>query len=581
MRTQLSLYQIIVGLLLAAGLLLGAAAVWLAFTPRYALPADVEAQVQEMKSRQAQVERAILAEYHAGTYSLADPLVVQDPYGMAPLTALVVFDTPTPAQISLHLPGRVPEADVDHVLTSYLTHHQIPIYGLYAGQTNQLTITATTRQGESSQSTIEITTEALPTYLKSLEVLAVDRTRYSPGFNFSFLSHKEIYDIEGDIRWYSTLSSAQVYTRLANGHFLYTYDAGGEVDLLLMEQDLLGKVYAMYYVPKGVHHDVIELPNGNLLAASEDLQTDTVEDMLVEIDGQSGYTIRTIDLKDYLNPNRPNEINYLPADWLHLNSIYYDAEDPSLIVSGRAQSAVVKFSYPDMQIEWILGPHDNWEAAYQPYLLSPQGDDFEWQWSQHHATVISSDVANSLDLLLFDNGNYRSFNPSDALSLQDNYSRVVHYRIDEQALTVEQVWSYGKERGGALFSESRGSAYLLQNGNFLGDWASVTKDAQGSPAMELTDGGTIEARAIEVEPQTGEVIFEARILGDANYRMMRAGLYENEALLNNLFEVKINDTTAYDLSERLPLFAADVKHWQTQILLEAKRLARRLVNIFR
>lgn len=45
-----------------------------------------------------------------------------------------------------------------------------------------------------------------------------------------------------------------------------------------------------------------------------------------------------------------------------------------------------------MKIQWILGLHDNWPSAYQPYLLTPspgqQDEEFEWQWSLHHATIV-------------------------------------------------------------------------------------------------------------------------------------------------------------------------------------------------
>ena len=75
-------------------------------------------------------------------------------------------------------------------------------------------------------------------------------------------------------------------------------------------------------------------------------------------------------------------------------------------------------TYPGMQIKWILGPHDNWSPKFQPYLLTPVGENFEWPWSQHHATLYGPDVPgdNIIDILLFDNGLYRSFDLASAYS---------------------------------------------------------------------------------------------------------------------------------------------------------------------
>ena len=41
--------------------------------------------------------------------------------------------------------------------------------------------------------------------------------------NFTFQDNKIVFDINGDIRWFSTLSTFQTFTRLANGHYFFTY----------------------------------------------------------------------------------------------------------------------------------------------------------------------------------------------------------------------------------------------------------------------------------------------------------------------------------------------------------------------
>ena len=321
---------------------------------------------------------------------------------------------------------------------------------------------------------------------------------------------------------------------------------------MIVEQDLLGKIYAIYNIPNGVQHDIVELPNGNFLLTSEDYPSETNQDFIYEIDRKTGYIVRSIDLKNYLDKTRPREINFGAEDWLHLNSISVDPGDQSILISGRTQSAVIKLSYPEMKIQWILGPHDNWPQKFQPYLLTPQGDNFEWQWSQHDATILSENKVNGdeiMDVLLFDNGNYRSFDESSAIPPADSYSRIVHYRINETKRTVEQVWEYGKERGSEIYSSSRGSAYLLANGNFFGTWAEIIKDKNGAPITERVASGTDTTKMIEIDPATNQVVFEANLEKTTSYRAFRANLYDGYAQDDSNLSSKINDDTVFNLGK--------------------------------
>jgi len=348
----------------------------------------------------------------------------------------------------------------------------------------------------------------------------------------------------------------------------------------VMEKDLLGKIYSVYNVENGVHHDIFELPNGNLLLSSENTKSDTIEDYILEMDRQTGDIVRTFDLKNILDANRPHEINWPANDWLHLNSIDYDPTDSSIIISSRAQSAVIKLSYPSMQIKWILGSHDNWPAKFQPYLLTPVGAGFEWPWSQHHATLLGPDLPgdNIVDIQLFDDGLYRSFDPATMHTPGESYSRIVHYRINEKDMTVEQVWEYGKSRGSEIFSNSMGSVYLMPNGNMLGDWGDIAKDAQGNPETEDHDYPDISARIIEVNPQTNTVEFEAKVVGQPDYRTMRMGFYDSYSDANNYTVTAINDTSANDLLDRSQMAWYSAVQWVNQQILEIKRLGRKVIN---
>ena len=106
----------------------------LILSPKYRIPDEARLISQEMVQKQNDFEQAMRDYVNAGEYTFSSPLVIQNPYGTAPLTALVIFDTPEKTKISIHIPGKSPEAAVDFTFSTYQTHHEIPVYGLYAGQ---------------------------------------------------------------------------------------------------------------------------------------------------------------------------------------------------------------------------------------------------------------------------------------------------------------------------------------------------------------------------------------------------------------------------------------------------------------
>ena len=144
------------------------------------------------------------------------------------------------------------------------------------------------------------------------------------------------------------------------------------------------------------------MPNGNLLVATNDFNNvhGTVEDVIVELDRQTGNIVKTFDLKNVLPMEDGKSENWSNYDWFHNNSVWYDDKTNSVILSGRHQDAVIALDYTTGQLKWIIGDPTNWSDEYQKYFFTPIGDNFEWQWSQH-ATMVTPDGY----IFLFDNGN--------------------------------------------------------------------------------------------------------------------------------------------------------------------------------
>jgi arylsulfate sulfotransferase len=77
----------------------------------------------------------------------------------------------------------------------------------------------------------------------------------------------------------------------------------------------------------------------------------------------------------------------------------------------------------------------------------------------------------------------------------------VEYRIDEEGMTIEQVWQYGKERGTDLYSPITSDVdYLPQTGNRLITSGNIRAGA-----------GVARATIVEVTYPNNQVVFEADI----------------------------------------------------------------------
>src|SRR5690625_122536 len=79
-----------------------------------------------------------------------------------------------------------------------------------------------------------------------------------------------------------------------------------------------------------LHHEVIELPNGNLLATTHEPDSDYVEDQMHEIDRETGKTVQEIDAKSFFPKEAYEEYdgkNAEDGDWFHQNAIRFDETD--------------------------------------------------------------------------------------------------------------------------------------------------------------------------------------------------------------------------------------------------------------
>lgn len=292
-----------------------------------------------------------------------------------------------------------------------------------------------------------------------------------------------------------------------------------------------------------MHHEHTPLPDGTRATLSTEIRVfegfaeplcgedaatfdgtyHLVGDVIVVFDPHTGDILSEFSLFDYFDPTEdPETLNLcgLPfdfvfpnwlyngvddqrRDWTHANGIEPDEANNTLMVSVRHLDALIGIRWKD---------DENGPAGELLWHSGPLGDmellNGDWHLHQH-APELQSDGT----VLLYDNGNNRpGRGPADA----PLYSRAVHYAIDPDAGTVEQLWEYRSNRDGEpLFAAFVGDADRLENGNVL-----ITNGG-----VNGAGGDGLSAQLVEVVPRgidEGEVVFSFEVDGGPGWIVYRA-----------------------------------------------------------
>ncbi len=469
--------------------------------------------------------------FESDGYTFENPKVILNPYGNSPLTALVIFETEKEEEIKVTINGKDELTTYSHTFDKSKRHF-LPIYGLYAGEENEVVLSL-----EDKEKKLKIKTDKLPDDFILPTKVYKDEDKLNNDLYFftpSSSGYMCAYDVNGDVRWYLDERAIWEINRLKNGHLLVSterlvnapyYSTG------LYEMDMLGKIYTEYSLPGGYHHDYFEMENGNILVASDDFDNEegTVEDYVIELDRDTGNIVKSFDLKDILNMEDGKSENWTNYDWFHNNSVWYDKKTNSITLSGRHQDIVVNIDYDSGELNWILGDNTNFSKEYQKYFFKLE--EGEWQWSQHAAMILPNG-----NVFLFDNGNNKSKNKNEYVKAEDSYSRGVIYEIDTENMTAKEVWEYGKERGSEFYSPYISDVDYIDDNHYIVHSGGISYKngvIQNVPAG-IANSDKLVSDTVEILDD--EVIFEM-ILPTNNYRVEKMSLYDGKFTLGKAKEL--------------------------------------------
>ncbi len=500
---------------------------------------------------------------------VSDVSLVANPNPAVPLAAIlrVTGDEPSTLMINIDDGERQWSVSPSDAVS---TGHEAPVLGMRAGRMHTITATLTDANGNTSVTeAMTFETPPLPDAFPTPRVTVNKQDAVEAGVTLFNVNGRwgangkqtpagfapaVIVNNAGEVVWYYLPEGHKVHEIRPTAHGTYTYEiwpgSGG-----LVEIDVLGNVLRRWHfkgtaqnIAEGsipvetdtIHHDYIDLPNGNMLVLSsenrvvEDWYTSETEAMAPRADANvigdviiemtmEGEVLREWKLHDILDPYRiayksmrrdfwaghyGDFVEGPVHDWTHGNAIIYEEADNSFVMSLPYQDAVIKVSMDSGELVWILGNHDNWRDPWKQKLLTPVGD-VGWSY-KHHAV---SHTENGT-YLLYDNGVGRTSPFDPGMALEESYTRAVEYSVNEETMEVSQVWVYGPEDE-QFYARYLGDVdWQEQTDNILITIGAQETNAEGKNSPP-GPGTQRWARLVEVtHTQPAEKVWEMRLQED-------------------------------------------------------------------
>lgn len=421
------------------------------------------------------------------TWEASNPLAILNPFGTGSNGLYLYFTTDLDTQVTytIEADGTTPftrtaantfldeEKARESESRAFTREHEFQIVGLVPGKTNHVTLAVTGEFGVQRQTV----------------TFALDMPDTESGYDTQLASTDGPSSAEPSDGLYALVR--------VNGHLGYTYffDNDGtlryemetegygldrflsyEGDLLVCSSsssiarlDGLGRVKRVYELAGyEMHHDLQTSGEHTIVILAEHDDTVTVEDVVLELDLESGKVTELVDFTDFMSDYvddcthviGPTGTFFWQAgenDWLHLNTILYQEQDDAIIVSSRETSTIMKVSdvHATPTIDWFAGDGSFWEdTPYEKYCLDAVGD-FTPQFGQHSVEYDGAGEADGTYYLLMYDNNYWANSTRSGYSAQlddgvstDLYgvagdkSHVYRYLVDENARTFELVESF-------------------------------------------------------------------------------------------------------------------------------------------
>ena len=472
------------------------------------------AALSDVLSEQEKVSEEIQNILSHGEYTFDDPYLLVDPYGISPLTALIIFKTDHEVEVEVVIIGE----SVTIMESSKI--HSIPIYGLKAGIENRVLLKMNGQEHE-------VLIDRKDVSLDNLEV-EVPNSKAGISSELYFLSISDgdgaaAYDGNGNIVWNLSADYSLDIEFLKNGHiYLNNDNSSGLLESYegFYELDYFGKIHKSYSLENGYHHELIALNDGTVIVAGSRQSEEPayIGTFIYQINLETGEVLNFFDLYDIFSKVDIDFATQLLDKNIQLNSVSYNENTKDMVLSLRGINSIVFLNFESKEIHWIFGDATFYSEPFQKYMLKVT-DGSRLPKGQHTASL-SEDGFLSVFNNDFDQINSTS---EDMMYYVNNYSSATIYKID--GMNVSTHWNYDGNQ--QYFSYELGSFYTYSDQSKLINFGWTFYPDIYSPGRSIFDNvGNTYAKIIEID-ENDQTTFSATTPYGI-YRAYKHKMYEEK-----------------------------------------------------
>lgn len=209
--------------------------------------------LSEQLRKQEKVDEQLKDIAKNGNYSLNNPYVMVNPYGISPLTAIIIFNTMNKESVSLYINDVKVAEDNESIM------HIIPVIGLYNNSNNVITLESSS--GE--KSTINISTESLNDFVNDFDLEKIKDTNKSSIILMGNInSNNSIirgFDENNNLNYYLDFDYLSGYL-VKEDHLLVEYNTrmfrNTNIKNIILEIDYLGKIHSIKTDTSEINHNI-------------------------------------------------------------------------------------------------------------------------------------------------------------------------------------------------------------------------------------------------------------------------------------------------------------------------------------
>lgn len=362
-------------------------------------------QIQDVYdvSQQEKIREKLEEKKASTEYTFNNMLIERNPFGTNSLSLYVYFNTEDAVNVAYTV--HVKDSSISdfgrnvYQEQHYQTEHEFQVVGLVPEMENQITFFLTRKDGSTDTKRI---------------VMEMGSVMGSERVNLERMMEGDAEELE-----------AGLYVVMGDGieplDFMYYYDnegvLRGEIPLLgyrshrlIFDQDSMyysisetkmaqvnriGQVTNIYDLGRyQLHHDYVFDENGNMLILATDTEQDSVGDVMLKLDVNSGEVTEVLDLGDlfasYKSECQKNSMGEL--DWMHIDAVQWIGNE-SVLLSSRETSSIIKVDniYDAPVISYMIGEKSFWaDTEYESLVFGKDGE-FTSQGGQHSIAYVEDD----------------------------------------------------------------------------------------------------------------------------------------------------------------------------------------------